>query len=62
MKTVLFIPTVIALMICVFLIAVERPSFATDADQAAAVLKGEGVTIGGGDGSSFDKAIIVSCG
>ncbi|PYJ67249.1 MAG: hypothetical protein DMF38_04205 [Verrucomicrobia bacterium] len=49
-------------MVCVFLIAVERPSFATDADQVAAVLKGEGVTIGAGDGSSFDKAIIVSCG
>src|SRR5207248_11800618 len=57
-----FNPSVIALMVCVFLIAVERPSFATDADQVAAVLKGEGVTIGAGDGSSFDKAIIVSCG
>src|SRR5947208_14111829 len=57
-----FNPSVIALMVCVFLIAVERPSFATDADQVAAVLEGEGVTIGAGDGSSFDKAIIVSCG
>ena len=40
--------------------AVETPSFATDTDRAAAaVQRREGVTIGGGDGSSFDKAIIV---
>jgi hypothetical protein len=47
-------------VVCVFLIAVETPSFATDTDRAAAaVQRREGVTIGGGDGSSFDKAIIV---
>jgi TonB family protein len=45
---------------CVFLIAVEMPSFAADTDRAAAAVeRREGVTIGGGDGSSFDKAIIV---
>jgi hypothetical protein len=46
-------------VVCVCLIAVETPSFATDTDRAAAVLQREGVTIGGGDGSSFEKAIIV---
>jgi hypothetical protein len=47
-------------VVCVFLIAVETPSFATDTDRAAAaVQRREGVTIGGGDGSSFDKAMIV---
>jgi hypothetical protein len=47
-------------VVCVFLIAVETPSLATDTDRAAAPLQHpEGVTIGGGDGSSFDKAIIV---
>ena len=46
-------------VVCVFLIAVEPP-FATDTDRAAAeVQRSEGVTIGGDDGSSFDKAIIV---
>lgn len=45
---------------CLFLIAVDIPSFATDTDRAAAAVeRREGVTIGGGDGSSFDKAIIV---
>src|SRR6266508_1134307 len=45
---------------CVCLIACETPSFAADTDRAAAVLQRElGVTIGGGDGSSFEKAIIV---
>ena len=47
-------------VVCVFLIAVETPSFATDTNRAAAaVQRREGVTIGGGDGSSFDTAIIV---
>jgi TonB family protein len=47
-------------VVCVCLIAVETPSFGTDTDRAAAaVQRREGVTIGGGDGSSFDKAIIV---
>ena len=44
---------------CICLIACETPSFPADADRAAAVLQREGVTIGGGDGSSFEKAIIV---
>jgi len=36
------------------------PSFAADTDRAAAAVeRREGVTIGGGDGSSFDKAIII---
>ena len=42
-----------SVIICVFLIASETPAF------AVAVLRREGVTIGGGDGSSFEKAIIV---
>jgi hypothetical protein len=46
--------------ICICLIVCETPSFAADTDRAAAVLQRElGVTIGGGDGSSFEKAIIV---
>jgi len=45
---------------CICLIACESPSFAADTDRAAGVLQRElGVTIGGGDGSSFEKAIIV---
>lgn len=49
-----------SVVVCVFLIASETPSFAVGADRAAvAVERREGVTIGGGDGSSFDKAIIV---
>jgi hypothetical protein len=47
-------------VICICLIACETLSFAADTDRAAAVLQRElGVTIGGGDGSSFEKAIIV---
>src|SRR5437899_7203060 len=47
-------------VVCVFLIAFETPSFAGETDRAAAAVeRREGVTIGGGDGSSFDKAIIV---
>src|SRR5205823_10142824 len=45
---------------CVFLIAFDMPSFAVETDRAAiSVERREGVTIGGGDGSSFEKAIIV---
>ena len=45
---------------CVCLIGCATQSFAADTDRAAAVLQRElGVTIGGGDGSSFEKAIIV---
>jgi hypothetical protein len=43
--------------VCV--VAGGTASFATETDRAAASLRREGVTIGGGDGSSFDKAIIV---
>ena len=47
-------------MVCVFLIASETPVFAVETDRAAvAIERREGVTIGGGDGSSFGKAIIV---
>jgi TonB family protein len=43
-----------------FLIASETPSFAAETDRAAvAVERREGVRLGGGDGSSLDKAIIV---
>ena len=46
--------------VCVFLIASETPSLAVETNRAAiAVERREGVTIGGGDGSSFEKAIIV---
>jgi hypothetical protein len=46
---------------CVCLITCATQSFAADTDRAAAVLKRElGVTIVGGDGSSFEKAIIVN--
>jgi TonB family protein len=42
------------------LIGFATQSFATNTDRAAAAVeRREGVTIGGGDGSSFDKAIIV---
>src|SRR5438093_13301950 len=45
---------------CVCLIGCARQSFAAVTDRAAAAVeRREGVTIGGGDGSSFDKAIIV---
>jgi TonB family protein len=47
-------------LVCFFLIASETPSFAAVTDRAAvAIERREGVRIGGGDGSSFDKAIIV---
>ena len=47
-------------VICVFLIASAVPSFAVETDRAAvAVERREGVTVVGGDGSSFEKAIIV---
>ena len=44
---------------CVCLIASDTLSFATDTVRTPAALQREGVTIGGGDGSSFEKAIIV---
>jgi hypothetical protein len=45
---------------CMCLIGSTTQSFAADTDgAAAAVERREGVTIGGGDGSSYDKAIIV---
>jgi TonB family protein len=48
------------LVACVCLIGCATQSFATNTDRAAAAVeRREGVTIGGGDGSSFDKAIIV---
>ena len=44
----------------VCLIGYATQSFAAETDRAAAAVeRREGVTIGGGDGSSFDKAIIV---
>jgi len=47
-------------LVCVFLIASETQVFAVETDRAAvAIERREGVTIGGGDGSSFEKAIIV---
>jgi hypothetical protein len=47
-------------IICVFLVVSETPAFAVETDRAAvAIERREGVTIGGGDGSSFEKAIIV---
>jgi len=47
-------------VVCVFLIASEGPCVAAETDRAAvAVERREGVKIGGGDGSSFDKAIII---
>jgi TonB family protein len=47
-------------LVCVFLIASETPVFAVETDRAAvAIERREGVRIGGGDGSSLDKAINV---
>jgi TonB family protein len=47
-------------VVCVFLTVFETPSFAVETDRAAvAVERREGVRLGGGDGSSFEKAIIV---
>ena len=47
-------------VVCVFLIAFDMPSFAVETDRAAiSVERRERVTIGGGDGSSFEKAIVV---
>ena len=44
----------------VFLTGCAAQSFAANTDRAAtAVERREGVAIGGGDGSSFDKAIVV---
>lgn len=44
----------------VLLIECAAQSFAANTDRAAAAVeRREGVTIGGGDGSSFDKAIVV---
>jgi hypothetical protein len=54
------LPFVTLFFFCICTFACETPSFAVDTDRAAAVLQRElGVTIGGGDGSSFEKAIIV---
>jgi hypothetical protein len=44
---------------CVCLIASETPSFPSDTVRTPASLQREGITLGGGDGSSFEKAIIV---
>jgi TonB family protein len=45
---------------CVCLTGYAAQSFAAETDRAAAAVeRREGVTIGGGDGSSFEKAIIV---
>jgi TonB family protein len=47
-------------VVCVFFIAFETATFAVGTDRAAiAVEHREGVRLGGGDGSSLDKAIIV---
>ena len=47
-------------VVCVFLTVFETPSFAVETDRAAvAVERREGVRLGGGDGSSFEKAIII---
>jgi TonB family protein len=47
-------------VVCAFFIASETPSFGVGTDRAAiAIERREGVRIGGGDGSSFDNAIIV---
>jgi TonB family protein len=47
-------------VVCVFITVFETPSFAVETDRAAvAVERREGVRLGGGDGSSFEKAIIV---
>ena len=45
---------------CLCLFGYATQSFAADIDRAAAAVeRREGVTIGGGDGSSYDRAIIV---
>jgi len=44
---------------CVCLIASETPSFPSDTVRKPVSLQREGITLGGGDGSSFEKAIIV---
>jgi len=48
------------LIACICLIGCATQSFAADTDRAAvAIERREGVTIRGGDGSSFEKAIVV---
>jgi hypothetical protein len=47
-------------VVCICFVACQTPSFAADTDRAAAVIQRElGATIGGGDGSLFEKAITV---
>jgi TonB family protein len=47
-------------VVCVFFMGFETATFAVETDRAAvAVERREGVRIGGGDGSSLDKAINV---
>lgn len=50
--------TISSAVVCVVFIA--TPCFAVETDRAAiAIERREGVTISGGDGSSFDKAIVI---
>src|SRR5215469_3088104 len=54
------LPFVRLFFVCIWVFACETPTFAANTDRAAAVLQRDlGVTISGGDGSSFEKAIIV---
>ena len=54
------IPFLAFFVVCRCIAPCETPCFAAEPDRAATVLQRElGVTIGGGDGSSFEKAIIM---
>src|ERR1700730_5758649 len=54
------IPFLAFSVVCGCVVPCETPCFAAETDRAATVLQRElGVTIGGGDGSSFEKAIII---
>ena len=46
-------------VVCMGLNAYERPSFANDRIQTPAALQREAVTVGDGDGSSFEQAIMI---
>ena len=47
------------LLVCACLIACETPSSATDTGRLPPALRRQGVTIGGGNGLSFDTEVVI---
>jgi hypothetical protein len=46
-------------LVCIWFVVCQTPSSATETIRTPASLQREGITLSGGDGSSFEKAIII---